>query len=109
MTPKSKDPPKKERISKFSTLLLQGILQLRARGAPLRTGILVDAPAGRLAQDNAGPFVTSPSGHRLPPRERPDLELPAGGGVRVPDDAEVGEGLELGDELVARQSVERGL
>ena len=36
-------------------------------------------------------------------------ELPAGGGVLVPDDAEVGEGLELGDEFLARQGVERGL
>ena len=32
---------------------------------------------------------------------------PAGGGFGVADDAEVGEGLELGDELVVRQGVER--
>ena len=35
-------------------------------------------------------------------------ELPAGGGLLVADDAEVGEGLELGDELVVGQRVERG-
>ena len=36
-------------------------------------------------------------------------EGPAGVGVGVTDDAEVGEGLELGDQLVVRQGVERGL
>ncbi len=51
----------------------------------------------------------SPRRHRLPARERPDLELPAGGGAIVPDDADVGEGLELGDQFIARQGVERGL
>ena len=50
-----------------------------------------------------------PRRHRLPPRERPDLELPAGGVLLVTDDAEVGEigGLELGDELFTRQGVMR--
>jgi len=36
-------------------------------------------------------------------------ECPAGGGVGIADDAEVGEGLKLGDELFSRKSVERGL
>ena len=50
-----------------------------------------------------------PARHRLPARERPDLDLPACGGFLVADDTEVGEGLELGDELVAGQGVERRL
>jgi hypothetical protein len=36
-------------------------------------------------------------------------ELPASGGLGIADDPEVGEGLELGDELLARQRVERWL
>ena len=49
----------------------------------------------------------SPLRHRLPARERPDLELPAGGGLLVADDAEVGEGLELGDDFALRKDVGR--
>ena len=51
----------------------------------------------------------SPCGHLLPARERANRELPAGGGLLVADDAEVGEGLELGGELLVWQGVERGL
>ena len=36
-------------------------------------------------------------------------ESPTGGGVGVAQDTEVGEGLQLGDELVVRQGVNRRL
>ena len=50
--------------------------------------------------------VQLPRRHLLPARERTDLDLPAGVRLFVSDDAEVGEGLELGDELFVRQGAE---
>jgi hypothetical protein len=44
---------------------------------------------------------------RLPAGEGIVGELPAGGGVGVADDAKVGESLEIGDQLLMRQGVER--
>ena len=35
------------------------------------------------------------------------VQRPAGGGLLVADDAEFGESLELGDQLLSRQGVER--
>jgi len=36
-------------------------------------------------------------------------ELPAGGGLGVADDPQIGQGFQFGDQLVVRQGVERGL
>ena len=49
----------------------------------------------------------SPRGEGLPPREGTDLDRPAGRGGGVAPDSQVGEALELRDQLLSRQGVER--
>jgi len=68
----------------------------------LTTGTIEDWPGHAVSPEYAENRLLftgfSPRRHRLPAGERIMGEFPAGGGLGVTDDAEVCQGLELGDE-----------